>query len=87
MEVKYEDLEGVEHCEIVDVPIANDLKVSHHRDSTFTVNNILQDVGVCKAALLVHYVDLHNDYVLDARKSKMKFLELFQTFRYDLHML
>ena len=27
MEVKYEDLEGVEHCDIVDVPIANNLKV------------------------------------------------------------
>ena len=45
---------------------------------------ILQDSSVRKAALLVHYVDLHNDYVLDARKSKVKFLELFQAFRYKI---
>ena len=45
---------------------------------------VLQDSSVRKAALLVHYVDLHNDYVLDARKSKAKFLELFQSFRYSV---
>ena len=41
----------------------------------------MQDMGTRKAALLVHYVDLHNDYVHERKKSGTKFLELFQTFR------
>jgi len=40
----------------------------------------LQDSGTRKAALLVQYVDLHNDYVHDRRQHKTRFLELFQTF-------
>ncbi len=43
--------------------------------------DIYQDVGTRKAALIVNYVDLHNDYVHDRRQHKMKFLELFQSFR------
>lgn len=47
-----------------------------------TLYDILsQDSGTRKAALLVQYVDLHNDYVHDRRQHKVKFLELFQSFR------
>ena len=42
---------------------------------------LFQDSGTRKAALLVQYVDLHNDYVHDRRQHKTRFLELFQTFR------
>ena len=41
-----------------------------------------QDSGTRKAVLLVHYVDLHNEFVLEKRgKHGAKYLELFQTFR------
>jgi len=56
-----------------------EIQERHH---SFTVLlAFLQDSGTRKAALLVQYVDLHNDYVHDRRQHKTRFLELFQTFR------
>lgn len=65
IKVTWEDLTGVDHTETHTVKLGNTFK----------------DSGTRKAALLVHYVDLHNDYVHDRRQNKVKFLELFQTFR------
>ena len=42
-----------------------------------------QDSGTRKAALLVQYVDLHNEFVLEKKgKHGAKYLEMFQVFRW-----
>ena len=42
-----------------------------------------QDSGTRKAALLVQYVDVHNEFVLEKKgKHGAKYLEMFQVFRW-----
>jgi uncharacterized protein YegL len=54
---------------------------THEQVITLNLKDCFEDAGTRKAVLLVHYVDLHNDYVHDRRHNKIKFLEMFQSFR------
>ncbi|XP_065174672.1 uncharacterized protein LOC135804677 [Sycon ciliatum] len=55
--------------------------ITHTKDFKVTIGETKIDNGLRKAVAIIHYVDLVNDYVMDQRKHKMKFLELFQGFR------
>ena len=64
------------------------IKVSHHdiytsTDVTATViiplEATITDVALKKVVLLKHFVDLHNDYVME--KKGVKHLERFQSFK------
>lgn len=65
VEVKFDTLEGVRET---------------HKH-TLTVVSKFTDTGTRKGALLVHYVDLQNDYVLNRATKGTTFVELFQSFR------
>lgn len=45
--MKYEDIEGVEHCEVIDVPVQNNFKVHTYIATKDTPSNRIQQCICC----------------------------------------
>ncbi|KAI6647128.1 Von Willebrand factor type A domain containing protein [Oopsacas minuta] len=62
----------------------NDIYTSNHTTLNFTVQleDTITDIALRKAILLKHFVDLHNDYVME--KKGVIHLERFQSFKKHL---
>ena len=86
--MSWRETSGRTHKNVITLHLHDCFQVSLHLSSESSVFDshyfhVFQDAGTRKAVLLVHYVDLHNDYVHDCRRNNMKFLEMFQSFRYS----
>jgi len=55
MEVKYEDLEGVEHCDVIDVPIANNTKVNYLDIHCVLIEHVIYTIYRMSVYVRQHY--------------------------------